>query len=142
VIAANWAMRHLAGADPLALADPAAVPPVFRPVLDSGWTVEPGGAHVLKVLHHGRRPAARLLRDMTQEAVLPSYREDDGPDALWRRVIAFLDRRFGQSQAADTVIGTSFLYSLPWPEQPGYGIVEELGPTLRRVFAEVRPGGE
>jgi hypothetical protein len=78
--------------------------------------------------------------DMTQE-VLESYREDRGPEALWRQTIVFLENRLGRSQAADTVIGTSFLYSLPWKDKPGYEIVEELGPKLRRMFAEVRPGG-
>ncbi len=88
---------------------------------------------------HGTLPHI-FFWDMTQD-VLASYQEDDGPDALWRQTLAFLERRFGGSREADAVIGTSFLYSLPWPGQPGYGIVEELGPTLRRVFSEVRPGG-
>jgi hypothetical protein len=78
--------------------------------------------------------------DMTQD-VLESYREDPSPDALWRRTIAFLESRLGQSAKADTVIGTSFLYSLPWPGTPGYGIVEELGPKLRYMFSQVRAGG-
>jgi hypothetical protein len=78
--------------------------------------------------------------DMTQE-LLESYRDDPGPDAVWRRTIAFLESRQGRSTEADTVIGTSFLFSLPWPDTPGHGIVEELGPRLRRAFSAVRPGG-
>lgn len=78
--------------------------------------------------------------DMTQE-VLESYREDHSPDAVWRRTIAFLENRLGRSAEADTVIGTSFLYSLPWPGTLGYGIVDELGPKLRQMFSSVRAGG-
>jgi hypothetical protein len=88
--------------------------------------------------NHGVAPHV-FLWDMTQEA-LESYRDDPGPDALWRRTIAFLENRLGRSKEADTVIGTSFLYSLPWPAGPGYEIVEELGPKLRRMFSEVRAG--
>ena len=78
--------------------------------------------------------------DMTRE-VLESYMTDSGPNAVWRRTIAFLENRIGRSEKADGVIGTSFLFSLPWPGKPGYGIVAELGPRLRQAFNELRPTG-
>jgi hypothetical protein len=89
--------------------------------------------------NHGVAPHV-FFWDMTQEA-LESFADDQGPDAVWRRTIAFLENRLGRSKEADTVIGTSFLYSLPWPNTPGYEIVEDLGPKLRKMFDEVRPGG-
>lgn len=59
MIATNWAMRQLAGPDPLALADPEAVTSAAREVLNSGWTTEPSGANVLADLragYHGPGP--------------------------------------------------------------------------------------
>lgn len=59
MIATNWAMRQLAGPDPLALADPKTVTSAAKEVLDSGWTTEPSGANVLADLragYHGPGP--------------------------------------------------------------------------------------
>jgi hypothetical protein len=53
MIQTNWAMRQLAGPDPLALADPGAVTPTAREVLAAGWTTEPSGANVLAALRAG-----------------------------------------------------------------------------------------
>ncbi|ACU77455.1 conserved hypothetical protein [Catenulispora acidiphila DSM 44928] len=53
MIATNWAMRQLAGPDPLALADPQTVTPAAREVLASGWMTEPSGANVLVELRAG-----------------------------------------------------------------------------------------
>ena len=39
------------------------------------------------------------------------------------------------------VIGTSFLFSLPWPDQPGYGLVDQPGPAMSARFDLVRPSG-
>ncbi|MBS2531998.1 hypothetical protein KGQ20_04375 [Catenulispora sp. NF23] len=53
MIATNWAMRQLAGPDPLAIADPEAVTPADREILASGWITEPSGANVLADLRTG-----------------------------------------------------------------------------------------
>jgi hypothetical protein len=59
MIATNWAMRQLAGPDPLALADPGAVTAAAREVVAAGWKTEPSGANVLVALragYHGPGP--------------------------------------------------------------------------------------
>ena len=67
----------------------------------------------------------------------PDYAELD-----WRGFLDFLDSRYPGAQAGvKEVIVTSFLLQLPWPAQPGYGIVDHLGPALVQKFREVRPGG-
>jgi hypothetical protein len=40
------------------------------------------------------------------------------------------------------VIVTSFLFNLPWPDQPGYGLVDHLGPVMSTQFALIRPPGD
>ena len=65
MIATNWAMRQLAGPDPLALADPEAVTPADREVLASGWKTEPSGANVLADLRAGYHGPAARSGDLT-----------------------------------------------------------------------------
>lgn len=65
MIATNWAMRQLAGPDPLALADPEAVTPMDREVLAAGWRTEPSGANVLAALRAGYHGPAPRLGDLT-----------------------------------------------------------------------------
>ncbi|MDO0933779.1 hypothetical protein QQY66_19585 [Streptomyces sp. DG2A-72] len=36
------------------------------------------------------------------------------------------------------VIVTSFLYQLPYKHEPGYGVVEHLGPLLSAKYRELR----
>ncbi|MFI5548045.1 hypothetical protein ACIA6E_30185 [Streptomyces sp. NPDC051815] len=73
------------------------------------------------------------------------YRVRPGPARLrlrlrWREVLAFLEEetRRGVPGALE-VIGTSFLYRLPYEEQPGYGIEAHLGPAMRQVYLAIRP---
>ncbi|MCD5317201.1 hypothetical protein [Kineosporia babensis] len=64
----------------------------------------------------------------------------DGPN--WRQQLEFLDEhvdRWGEEVL--TVIGTSFLWRLPFPGQPGYRLAGQLPVRLRALFDQVRPAG-
>ncbi|RII22176.1 hypothetical protein DSC45_00415 [Streptomyces sp. YIM 130001] len=62
--------------------------------------------------------------------------------ANWREVLEFMEECAGLGVAeVDEVIVTSFLGNLPFPGSPGYGIVEELSPTLAVKFSRIRPDG-
>lgn len=65
MIATNWAMRQLAGSDPLTLAHPDAVTSADREVLASGWKTEPSGANVLVDLRAGYHGPAARSGDLT-----------------------------------------------------------------------------
>ncbi|PJI94132.1 hypothetical protein [Luteimicrobium subarcticum] len=78
--------------------------------------------------------------------VVAAYVAD--PDATsgrgldWRGVLAFLDESARSDEdSVKTVIGTSFLFRLPLPNQAGHGIVAELPPELARLFRLARPNG-
>lgn len=60
----------------------------------------------------------------------------------WRDVLAFLEDEYAATTDADAlaVIEQSFVENLPYPDEPGHGIEQELGPRLRAVYAELRPG--
>ncbi|MET7365651.1 hypothetical protein ABZS61_07435 [Streptomyces sp. NPDC005566] len=77
--------------------------------------------------------------DVVQETVA-SFLEGDETD--WRVTLRFLEEqlRLDVSDVA-RVITTSFLFSLPWPGQPGYCLVEHLGPAMGARFAAIRPAG-
>ncbi|WP_343241999.1 hypothetical protein [Streptomyces sp. SID13666] len=65
-----------------------------------------------------------------------------GDETDWRVTLRFLEEqhRLDVLEVVQ-VITTSFLYSLPWPDQPGYGLVDHLGPTMSVRFAAIRPSG-
>ncbi|MFF7179477.1 hypothetical protein [Streptomyces sp. NPDC008121] len=64
------------------------------------------------------------------------------PPPPWRRTLDFLEEQSGRGVLGiDEVIVTSFLNDLPYPHEPGHGIVRELGPVLAARFGRIRPGG-
>lgn len=79
--------------------------------------------------------------DVVQETVRSYLGDDpDGPD--WHRTLAFLEEQSALGvREIDEVIVTSFLDDLPYPGQPGHGIVRHLGPVMAASFARIRPSG-
>ncbi|MBP2191755.1 hypothetical protein [Nocardia goodfellowii] len=62
--------------------------------------------------------------------------------SIWGPVLDFLEIRSICCNLEDNeVIDFSFLQSLPNPGQPGYAIIDHLGPSLAERFAHVRPDG-
>jgi hypothetical protein len=61
----------------------------------------------------------------------------------WAAVLAYLDQQLAEADDPDVrgVIVASFVEDLPSRGEPGYGLVDHLGPHLARAFAEKRPGG-
>ncbi|MEW1862547.1 hypothetical protein OG896_36140 [Streptomyces sp. NBC_00669] len=77
--------------------------------------------------------------DVVQETVA-SFLGGDGTD--WRVTLRFLEEQLRRDvPEVSAVIVTSFLFSLPWPDQPGYGLVDHLGPAMSAQFALIRPSG-
>jgi hypothetical protein len=65
------------------------------------------------------------------------YRELD-----WAAVLDYLDKQLAEAdREVREVIVTSFVLDLPFPGQPGYGLVDHLGPHLAQSFAANRPAG-
>ncbi|WP_027342833.1 DUF7674 family protein [Hamadaea tsunoensis] len=76
------------------------------------------------------------------DEVVSAYIEDSPEGLDWRRFLAFLDKHVGQGdKEVNVVIGTSFLWRLPWPTEPGYGLVDELPPRLHEMWSRIRPSG-
>ncbi|WP_457030113.1 hypothetical protein [Kitasatospora sp. P5_F3] len=65
-----------------------------------------------------------------------------GGETDWRLTLRFLEEqlRLDAPEVAQ-VITTSFLFNLPWPDQPGYGLVGHLGPAMSARFTAIRPSG-
>jgi hypothetical protein len=82
-------------------------------------------------------------------AVVEAYRCDtEGREAGeyaeldWRGLLGFFEEVYPAAPLpVKEVIVTSFLMDLPWPHEPGYGLVGCLGPVLAWKFVQVRPGG-
>ncbi|WP_433327508.1 DUF7674 family protein [Spirillospora sp. CA-294931] len=76
--------------------------------------------------------------DVTQEVVQGFLgKESDVPS--WRRFLSFLEEAYpGADTPVKNLIGTSFLYNLPWPGQEGAEIADALGPVLSEVYTRVR----
>lgn len=55
----------------------------------------------------------------------------------WREVLAVLEREYHSGLEVEGLIDTSFLETLPYPWEDGYGLVEQLGPTLSQALTEV-----
>jgi len=62
-----------------------------------------------------------------------------GPEAAWRRILAELERSY-ETGDVDTreLLYVSFLENLPYPQEPGAGIADHLGPHLAADLAEQR----
>lgn len=77
--------------------------------------------------------------DVVQETVA-SFLGGEGTD--WRVTLRFLEEqlRLDAPEVAE-VVTTSFLFNLPWPDQPGYGLVDHLGSAMSARFAAIRPSG-
>jgi hypothetical protein len=60
----------------------------------------------------------------------------------WRGVLGFLEETFPAAPLpVRELIMTRFLMELPWPREPGYGLIGCLGPVLAWRFVQARPGG-
>ncbi|WP_327097459.1 hypothetical protein OIE68_00845 [Nocardia vinacea] len=92
-------------------------------------------------------PLAHVFLGMyVTPAVVSAFLGEDGEfkDLNWQGLIHFLSTEFEKTPLGGEVraaIGTSFLMHLPWPSDPGYHVVDRLGPTLREKFDELRPAG-
>lgn len=78
------------------------------------------------------------------QAVMHAYSGTDADYAEfdWRGLIEYLEETYPTAPLeVKEVIVTSFLLNLPWPGEPGYAIVAELGPTLAEKFRQVRAAG-
>ncbi|MFF1510051.1 hypothetical protein [Streptomyces sp. NPDC058326] len=77
--------------------------------------------------------------DVVQETVA-SFLEGNETD--WHVTLRFLEEQLRLDVPdVTTVVVTSFLFKLPWPEQPGYGLVDHLGPAMSGRFAAIRASG-
>ncbi|MFF0766120.1 hypothetical protein ACFYWH_39930 [Streptomyces sp. NPDC003737] len=77
--------------------------------------------------------------DVVQETVA-SFLGGDETD--WRVTLRFLEEQLQLDVPEVTqVVTSSFLFNLPWPDQPGYGLVDHLGPAMGARFAAIRPSG-
>ncbi|MFJ7775884.1 hypothetical protein [Streptomyces yangpuensis] len=77
--------------------------------------------------------------DVVQETVA-SFLRGSGTD--WRVTLGFLEEQLRLDvPEVGRVVTTSFLFNLPWPDQPGHGLVDRLGPALGARFAAIRPSG-
>ncbi|MEU3619019.1 hypothetical protein ABZ725_42875 [Streptomyces sp. NPDC006872] len=77
--------------------------------------------------------------DVVQETVA-SFLGGDKTD--WRLTLRFLEEQFRLDvPEVAQVVTTSFLFNLPWPDQPGHSLVDHLGPTMSARFAAIRPSG-
>lgn len=53
----------------------------------------------------------------------------------WRGTLAFLEERFALGgEDVQNVIFLSFIYPLPFPNEPGHGIVAHLGPAMAERY--------
>ncbi|MEV5839559.1 hypothetical protein [Nocardia sp. NPDC052112] len=82
-----------------------------------------------------------FLWDLIGEIVESSLVEDDWLVA-WGPVLDFLEARATEGDTEDiNVISHSFLLSLPYPDSPGYSIINHLGPSLAQRLSQIRPSG-
>jgi transcriptional regulator with XRE-family HTH domain len=79
-----------------------------------------------------------------QASVMHAHNDTDAhyADLDWRGQIQYLEETYPTAPLeVKEVIVTSFLMNMPWPAEPGYAIVAELGPALAEKFRQVRPAG-
>lgn len=77
--------------------------------------------------------------DVVRETVASFLGGDTGSD--WCATLRFLEDQLQRDVPEVTRTIGSFLYHLPWPDQPGYGLVDHLGPAMGAKFAGMRPSG-
>ncbi len=88
----------------------------------------------------GVLPYVFFMLDVVPETVASFLGEE--ADADWRATLRFLEEQFRLDVPEVTsAIVTAFLLHLPGPHQPGYGLVDHLGPALSARFALIRPSG-
>ncbi|MCA2217640.1 DUF7674 family protein [Jidongwangia harbinensis] len=81
-----------------------------------------------------------LFWDLTQ-AVVDAFLRPEAP-LDWRTFLDVLDRAYDGGDAyLRGIVEVSFLENLPFPAEPGHGIVDSLPPGLRTIFDRVRPAG-
>jgi hypothetical protein len=74
----------------------------------------------------------------TDRIVGAYLRKDDSVN--WESMLEFFDEYFDRGDRdVDEVLVTSFLDMLPWPSQPGHGLVDQLPERLRTRFDLLRP---
>lgn len=98
-----------------------------------------GELHEIHIENHGEPlPHVFFGLDVTP-AVVDSFLGEDPQAPDWRAVPAFLERQLGRRLPGVTeVIVTSFLYQLPYRNEPGHGVVEHFGPLLSARYRELR----
>jgi len=70
-----------------------------------------------------------FMEEVRQSAVASFEGAADEPD--WRSTLAFLEEQFALGdEDVQNVIFLSFIYPLPFADEPGHGIVAHLGPTM------------
>ncbi|WP_030747036.1 hypothetical protein [Streptomyces griseus] len=98
------------------------------------------GAYESHVFRQGGVLPHVFFWDVVQGTVRSFLADGAAPD--WRRTLDFLEERSSRGDSAvDEVIVTSFLGDLPSPQEPGHGIVRQLGPVMSAKFLRIRPGG-
>lgn len=60
--------------------------------------------------------------------------KDTAHTGSWREVLSILEREYHSGLEVEQLIDTSFLETLPYPGEEGYGLVEALGPNLRQAL--------
>ncbi|MFF1719862.1 hypothetical protein [Streptomyces sviceus] len=77
--------------------------------------------------------------DVVQETVASFL---GGNKTDWQVTLRFLEEQLRLDvPEVTTVVVTSFLFNLPWPDQPGYGLVDHLGPAMSARFGAIRTSG-
>ncbi|MER7945950.1 hypothetical protein ABTY59_00995 [Streptomyces sp. NPDC096079] len=99
------------------------------------------GVYETHVFHQGGVLPHVFFWDVVQDTVRSFLGEAPGA-ADWRSTLAFLEEQSARGVLGiDEVIVTSFLGDLPSPQEPGHGIVEQLGPVMAAKFVRIRPLG-
>jgi hypothetical protein len=82
-----------------------------------------------------------IFWDITQKTISSFVGKSREPTE-WESVLRILEMRFdgGDSEVRSLII-TAFLGYLPYPGQPGHGIVDHLGAGMKAQFALMRPRG-
>ncbi|MFE0648818.1 hypothetical protein ACFVZH_09555 [Streptomyces sp. NPDC059534] len=98
-------------------------------------------AYEVHVFHQGGVQPHVFFWDVVQDTVR-SFLGESPAAADWRRTLDFLEEQICRGVVGiDEVIVTSFLGDLPSPQEPGHGIVQQLGPVMAAKFGRIRPLG-
>ncbi len=92
-----------------------------------------------ELLSHGFFQIGSGNDDGITDLIVRSYLGEQN-EVEWREALAFLDEYYAQGDRdVFTVIVTSFLDYLPYPNQPGFQIMDELSASMRAKLQELRP---